>query len=211
MNINIIYEDNNLLVVDKPAGIETIEIPDKIGKEVLNVHRLDKDTSGINLFAKNQGALIFFQKQFKNRKVEKKYAALVKGNVKENKGIIETLIGRSKKDGKKQKVYLFNEPGSAKGKRRAITEYKVVKRFNSCTLLEIIPKTGRKHQIRCHMAYFGHPVVGDKVYGFKDKLYSKDLLRQFLHASYIKIKLPNGEYEEFNSELPKDLERCLPK
>ncbi len=178
---------------------------------MFNVHRLDKDTSGINLFAKNQEALIFFQKQFKNRKVEKRYTALAVGKVKENKGTIETLIGRSKKDGKKQKVYLFNEPGSLEGKRRAITEYKVIKRLKDYTLLQVMPKTGRKHQIRCHMAYLGHPVAGDKVYGFKGQLCPKELLRHFLHASYIKIKLPNGEYKEFNSELPKDLEKCLPK
>jgi len=199
------------LVVDKPSGIETIEITEKLGKKVFNIHRLDKDTSGVNLFAKNQEALIFFQKQFINREIEKKYIALVAGDVKNDSGRIETLIGRSKKDGKKQKVYLFNEPGSARGKRKAITEYRVVERYKDYTLLELTPKTGRKHQIRCHMVYLGHPVIADKMYGFKGQLSPAGLSRQFLHASYIKIKFPNGEYKEFNSELPEDLKKCLPK
>lgn len=209
--MRIIYEDKDLLVVDKPSGIETIEIPDKLGKKVFNVHRLDKDTSGVNLFAKSQEALIFFQKQFINRKIEKKYIALVTGNVKNDSGKIETLIGRSKKDGKKQKVYLFGEPDLPKVKRTAVTEYRVLKRYKDYTLLEITPKTGRKHQIRCHMAYMSHPVAGDKMYGFKGKSVPEGLSRQFLHASYIKVKLPGGEYKEFNSELSKELQTCLPK
>jgi 23S rRNA pseudouridine1911/1915/1917 synthase len=208
--MKIIYEDNDLLVVDKPPGIETIEIPEKLGRKVFNVHRLDKDTSGVNLFAKSQEALIFFQKQFINREIEKRYFALVSGNVKDDSGIIDALIGRSKKDGKKQKVYLPLEPG-AEGKRTAVTEYKVMQRYKDYTLLEISPKTGRKHQIRCHMAYIGHPIAGDKVYGFKNQANPENLSRQFLHASYIKIKLPNGEYKEFNSELPEELKKCLPK
>jgi len=210
MGIKIIYEDKDLLVADKPAGLETVEVLARLGKKVFNVHRLDKDTSGINLFAKNQEALIFFQKQFINREIEKRYIALVAGRVKDNKGMIDTLIGRALKEKKKQKAYLEIEP-RAEGKRRAVTEYRVIKRFEDYTLLEVMPKTGRKHQIRCHMAYLGHPIVGDKMYGFKGQPCPEGLLRQFLHASYIKIKLPSGEYKEFNSELPEDLEKCLPK
>ncbi len=208
--MRIIAEDKDLLVVDKPAGIETIGLIDKLDQGVSNIHRLDKDTSGINLFAKNQEALIFFQKQFKNREVEKKYIALVAGKVKQDKGVIDTLIGRAPKEKKKQRAYLETEP-NAEGKRRAVTEYKVVKRYDNYTLLEVMPKTGRKHQIRCHMVYLGHPIIGDKMYGFKGQPCPEGLARQFLHASYIKIKFPNGEYKEFNSELPEDLEKCLPK
>ena len=229
----IIYEDENLLAIDKPAGMETIEIPDKLGRKVFNIHRLDKDTSGVNLFAKSQEDLIFFQKQFspyggslslrdisrretegrKNnekleKKVEKRYIALVVGNVKNDSGRIETLIGRSKRDGTKQKVYLPAEPGST-GKREAITEYKVLERFKNYTLLEVVPKTGRMHQIRCHLAYINHPIVGDKKYGFNFQPKPKDLNRQFLHASYIKIKLLNGEIKELNSGLAQDLKLCL--
>lgn len=206
--MEIIYEDKDLLVIDKPAGIETTEIPEKLGRKVFNIHRLDKDTSGVNLFAKSQEALIFFQKQFINREIEKKYLALVSGNVKNDSGTTDTLIGRSKKDGKKQKVYLPLEPG-AENKRNAVTEYKVVKRFKGYTLLEVAPKTGRKHQIRCHMAYLGHPITGDKMYGFKKQPSPVGLSRQFLHASYIKIKMLDDKFKEIRSDLPEELKRVL--
>ena len=155
----VIYENNDLLVIDKPAGMVVDDIPRR-------VHRLDKDTSGILLIAKNDQALEFFQKQFKERRVEKKYIALIVGHLKTKQGIIETLIGRSPKDRRKQKVFLAGEPDS-QGKREAVTKYKVLKRLKNFDLVEITPKTGRKHQIRCHFAYLGHPIVGDKMYGFK--------------------------------------------
>jgi 23S rRNA pseudouridine1911/1915/1917 synthase len=199
--MEVIYEDEDLLVIDKPAGMVADEIPKR-------VHRLDKDTSGIILIAKNDKALEFFQKQFKERKVEKKYLALVVGNLKQNQGVIETLIGRSPKDRRKQKVYLSGEPNSH-GKRKAITKYKVLQRFQNYTLIEVEPKTGRKHQIRTHLAYLGHPIVGDKLYGFKGQICPQGLKRQFLHASYLKIKLPSGTEKEFKSDLPEDLKLCL--
>lgn len=232
MGIKIIYEDNDVLVVDKPAGIETIALINSLSKQysgLKKVHRLDKDTSGALLIAKNDESLIFLQKQFtpleitsdsgsslspesltgfKTRRVEKKYLALIVGNLKNNQGRIETLIGRSPKDRKKQKVYLLTEPGAG-GKREAITEYKVLEKFKDYTLLEVSPKTGRKHQIRCHLAYLGHPIVGDKMYGFKNQVCPKGLKRQFLHASHIKINLPDGKIREFNSDLSEDLKLCL--
>jgi 23S rRNA pseudouridine1911/1915/1917 synthase len=204
--MKVIYEDNDLLVIDKPAGMVADDIPRR-------VHRLDKDTSGILLIAKNDKALEFFQKQFKERGVEKKYLALVAGDIKENQGVIETLIGRSPKDRRKQKVFLPGEPGS-QGKRKAITKYKVLQRFQNYTLIEVTPETGRKHQIRTHFAYLGHPVAGDKLYGFKGQICPPGLKRQFLHANYLKIKLPNGApakagTREFKSELPNELKLCL--
>jgi len=203
MNLKIIYEDNDLLVIDKPDGINSDDFEKRI-------HRLDKDTSGILLVAKSDKALDFFQKQFKNRKVIKKYLALVVGNVKTNKGKIETLMGRSLKDRKKQKVYLMNEPDAQrKGLRKAITNYKVIKKYKDYTLVEAEPKTGRKHQIRCHLAYLGYPIAGDKIYGFKNQPIPKELKRQFLHASSIRIKMPNGEIKEFKSQLPEDLKKIL--
>ena len=202
MEIKIIYEDNDILVIDKPAGINSDNFKRR-------VHRLEKNTSGVFLIAKNVKSLIFLQKQFKTREVEKKYLALIVGNLKNNQGRIETLIGRSPKDRKKQKVYLPTEPGAG-GKREAITEYKIKKRFDDYTLLEVSPKTGRKHQIRCHFAYLGHPIAGDKMYGFKNPVCPKGLKRQFLHASYLKIKMPDAKYKEFKSELPDDLKSCLP-
>jgi len=202
----IVYEDENLLVIDKPAGVNSDDFQKR-------VHRLDKDTSGILLIAKNDKALEFFQKQFKERKVKKKYLALIVGNLKQDRGVIETLIGRSPKNRQKQKVYLPLEPG-ASGKRKAITAYRVIKRFANFTLIMAEPKTGRKHQIRCHFAFLGHPIVGDKVYGFKNQPAPGGFKRHFLHATYLKIKLPDGTpakagTREFKSELPPDLIKFL--
>lgn len=230
MEIQTIYEDENLLVIEKPAGI--VVFPEKETKEKTLIdyllekfpylkevqkpprygiiHRLDKDTSGILLIAKNNQALTFFQKQFRENLVLKKYLALVVGNLKREKGVIETLIGRSPKDKRKQKVYLFQEPESQKKKlRKAITEYQVLQRFKNFDLIEIRPKTGRKHQIRTHLAYLGHPIAGDKLYGFKNQPCPKGLNRQFLHAHYLKLKLSNGEFKEFHSDLPSDLKNVL--
>ncbi|NCQ56186.1 RluA family pseudouridine synthase [Candidatus Parcubacteria bacterium] len=216
-NFKIIYEDEDLSVIDKPAGL----VVDNIERRV---HRLDKDTSGILLVAKNDKALEFLQKQFKERKVKKKYLALVIGHLKTEEGVgdeakassspfaaarvIETLIGRSPGDRRKQKVYLPGEPNS-QGKRQAVTEYKVLQRFENYDLIEVEPRTGRKHQIRTHLAYLGHPIAGDKLYGFKGQICPEGLKRHFLHASYLKIKLPDGETKEFKSELPDDLKLCL--
>jgi len=211
--LKIIYEDKDLLVIDKPAGTNSDNFERR-------VHRLDKDTSGILLIAKNNKALEFLQKQFKEKKVKKKYLVLVVGNLKNKGGAIETLIGRSPKDRRKQKVYLFPEP-KAEGKRKAITKYKVLKRFSApkgqdlakgeknYTLIEAVPKTGRKHQIRCHLAYLGYPVAGDKMYGFKNQPCPRDLNRQFLHANYLKAELPDVKEKEFKSDLPKDLKKVL--
>ena len=217
MEFKILYEDEDVLVIDKPAGIVADDIPRR-------VHRLDKDTSGVLLIAKNDKALEFLQKQFEDREVEKKYSALVVGNIKNQGGVgdeakassspfaaarvIETLLGRSPKDRRKQKVYLPGEPDS-QGKREAVTKYKVLRRFKDYDLIEVEPQTGRKHQIRTHLAYLGHPVVGDKLYGFKGQICPKNLKRQFLHANYLKITLPNGSKKEFKSELPNELKLCL--
>ncbi len=203
MEFNILYEDANVLVINKPAGIVADDIPGR-------VHRLDKDTSGILLVAKDDKTLEFLQKQFKEKGVKKKYIALVVGNLKNREGTIETLLGRSPKDRRKQKVYLPHEP-KAKGKRKAITKYKVLERFKKYDLVEVEPKTGRKHQIRAHFAYLGHPIAGDKLYGFKNQPLPEGLKRQFLHANYLKIELPNGEIKEFSSGLPEDLKLCLNK
>jgi len=199
--MRVIYEDENLQVLDKPAGIDVDNIPRR-------VHRLDKDTSGILLVAKNDKALEFFQKQFQERKVEKKYLCLVVGNLKNKEGEIKTLLGRSPKDRRKQKVFLFGEP-EALGKREAITNYKVLERFKNYDLIEVEPKTGRKHQIRAHFSYLGHPIAGDKLYGFKNQLCPKGLKRQFLHASYLKIKMPDEKIKEFRLELPEDLKSVI--
>jgi len=228
--IKIIYEDKNLMVVDKPSGfvvfpegqtkngtlIELLieKYPDlKLAGESPRygmVHRLDKDTSGILLIAKSTEALIFLQKQFINRIVEKKYTALVIGQIKQEMGQIKTLIARSKSDPRKQKAYPLNDPNT-KGKREAITEFKVIKHFQNFTLLEVQIKTGRRHQIRCHLSYLKHPIAGDKLYGFKNQPIPEDLTRQFLHASYLKIQLPSGQIKEFYSDLPEEFKKVLEK
>lgn len=228
LDIKTIYEDENLLVADKPARVVVFPEGNTREKTLINyllekcpklaeigspprfgvVHRLDKDTSGVLLIAKTEKALIFFQKQFKNREVEKKYVCLVEGNIKDDSGEIKTLIARSSRDTRKQTIYALGEdaPESA---REAITEYKVLKKFQNYTLLEVEIKTGRRHQIRCHLSYLQHPVAGDKLYGFKNSEIPKGLTRQFLHAEYIKIKLLNGETKEFNSDLPDELRQVL--
>ncbi len=201
--MNIIYEDENVRVIDKPAGqnVDSFEKP---------AHRLDKDTSGVLLLAKNDEALKFLQKQFKERKVKKQYLALVVGNLKNKQGKIETLLGRSPQDRRKQKVYLPHDP-QAQGKREAVTSYKVLQKFENYDLIEVEPQTGRKHQIRVHFVYLGHPVAGDKLYGFKNQPAPQGLKRQFLHSTYLKIKLPNNQTKEFKSNLPTDLNLCRQK
>lgn len=212
-----IYEDENVQVFDKPAGVNSDDFEKR-------VHRLDKDTSGIFLVAKNEKTLEFLQKQFQERKVIKKYLALIVGNLREEEGkgdeakasssplantrVIETLLGRSPKDRRKQKVFLPNQP-EAKGKREAVTEYKTLQRFKDYDLVEVSPKTGRKHQIRAHFAHLNHPIAGDKLYGFKNQPCPKELNRQFLHASYLKINLPTGAEKEFSSELPEELDKIV--
>jgi len=238
-DFKIIYEDKFLLVVDKPAGIvvfpegQTLLSGEKtlidflIEKypELKNVgeaprygivHRLDKDTSGVLLVAKTTEALIFLQKQFINRRVEKKYTALVVGYIKEERGEIKTLIGRSKSDPRKQKAYPLTDQ-NPKGKREAISNFKVIKRFEDYTLLEVQIETGRRHQIRCHLSYLKHSIAGDKLYGFKNQPTPEGLTRQFLHASYLKIQLPpsgdmpNGKTEELKSDLPEEFKNVLEK
>ena len=230
MDVKIIYENNDVLVVDKPAGIvvfpegESVKSGEKTLIDVMIerypklaevglpprygiVHRLDKDTSGILLVAKSTEALIFLQKQFKNREVDKKYVCLVQGIIKEDIGRIETLIGRAPGDKRKQKAYSLSENGP--GKREAVTEYKVLERFEDYTLLQVKMLTGRRHQIRCHFSYLQHPLAGDKLYSFKNAKNPKGLTRQFLHAKYLKINLPDGKTKEFQSNLPEDLENVL--
>ena len=232
MDIKIIYEDSDVLAVDKPAGI--VVFPE--GQTLINqektlidyliekypelknvgeaprygiVHRLDKDTSGVLLVAKTAEGLIFLQKQFKNREVEKKYVCLVEGTIENDFGTIETLIARAKGDPRKQRAYSpANAPRSA---REAITEYKVLARYKDYTFLEVEIKTGRRHQIRCHFSYLHHPIIGDKLYGFKNSKTPEGLSRQFLHAQKLKIQLPNGKTEEFISELPEDLKNIKDK
>ncbi len=216
--MNIIYQDKNLLTLDKPAGINadkelmaelTEQLPElkKAGDYPRYglIHRLDKNTSGVLLIAKNNNSLFLFQKQFKERKVEKKYIALLYGIIARKNGEIKTLISRQ---GIKQRAFLLGGPKKTDS-RIAETSWKVIERYQEHTLVEAIPKTGRKHQIRVHFAYLGFPVVGDNLYSFKNQKPPKNLQRQFLHAKELKIKLLNGNNKIFHSRLPQELEQVL--
>ncbi len=224
MNLKTIYENKDILAIEKPAGMivfseensETViahllkKYPDlkKAGPPPRHgiVHRLDKNTSGVLLVAKNKDSLKFFQSQFKQRKVKKRYRVLVTGSI-EKGGIIKTLIGRAPKNRKKQRAYLPFEPKSER-KREAITKYRVLQKFKEYTLIEARPRTGRKHQIRCHFSYIGHPIAGDSLYGFKNQV-RINLKRQFLHASYLRINMPDNKVKEFFSELPEELKEVV--
>ena len=217
----VVYEDADILVVDKPAGMVVhpapghqagtlvnallAHVPDLagIGGEIRPgiVHRLDKDTSGLLVVAKNDSALRNLQAQFKGREVHKTYVALVEGEPKATKGVIEAPIGRDPTHRKRMAVV-------ARGGREARTEYTVRERFPGYTLVEAEPVTGRTHQIRIHLAYIGHPVVGDPVYGFRKQ--PLGLRRQFLHAARLAFLLPGtGQPVAFVSELPAELKGVL--
>lgn len=229
--IDIIYEDNDLIVIDKPAGVLVFDEKGFAGDSLIEnlllqkpdlkkvglpprfgaIHRLDKETSGLLLVAKNNEALIFFQKQFKERSVAKTYIALVWGVMKNDSGKIKTFIGRSKNRLKQMAVPILSGVSPKKGLREAETDWQVKKRFKGFTLLKVCPKTGRKHQIRTHLAHIGHPVVGDKLYSFKNQVAPDELKRQFLHNHQLSIKLKNGEWKKFFSPMPIDLKIVLKK
>jgi 23S rRNA pseudouridine1911/1915/1917 synthase len=215
--LTILYEDNDLMVVDKPAGLTVHPAPGHYTHTLVNavlahlpeldteetnrpgiVHRLDKDTSGLIIIAKNGAAHMKLAEQFKSRTVNKTYQALVQGHLSPREGIIDASIGRDPRDRKRMAV-------TSQG-REARTEYKVIRYLNNYTLLEVKPKTGRTHQIRVHLAAIGFPIVGDATYGAK----SEYLSRQFLHAYKLVFKVPSsGEQREFESKLPADLEEAL--
>ena len=222
--IKVLYEDSNILAVDKPSGILTC--PDqrtddpstslRIKENVFDifkkkypklelVHRLDKETSGVLLFAKNKKAHEFLKGQFQSREIKKTYLTIVNGSVKNDHGIINKPIGRSPADFRRR----LAGRGARGEMREAITEYKVLGRYKDYTFLEVEMKTGRRHQIRCHFSYLKHPIAGDKLYAFKNSKIPDGLTRQFLHAQKLKIQLPNGSAEEFISELPEELKKIL--
>ena len=220
--LEIIFENQDLIVVNKPAGMvvhpaaghqsgtlvhaalaHTGEIEGVGGIQRPGVvHRLDKDTSGIILLAKNDAAHQWLQEEFRSRRVEKTYLALVDGAPPTVRGRVEAAIGRDPVDRKRMAVVPPN-----KG-RSAISEYSTITQYQQHTLLEVHPVTGRTHQIRLHMAFLGCPVTGDRLYGRRRP--SLDIDRQFLHAARLKIRLPEeSDYIEFEAPLPEDLSKVL--
>jgi len=225
--LKIAYEDKDIAVIDKPAGLLTHPTLSQrrhtlvnalvhrypnivgVGENPLRpgiVHRLDKDTSGLLVVAKNQNAFMFLKEQFMKRGVIKKYLALVEGIPKEKGGIIKYQIRPSKKNRLRKVAVLKEDISGKKSVRAAETSYKVIKQVGETfSLVEAMPKTGRTHQIRVHLAAIGHPVVGDKLYGAKSGLAK----RQLLHAAYLSFTAPSGKKIALESDLPNDFQAAI--
>lgn len=210
--LEIVYQDEDVAVVNKPQGMVVHPSAGHTSGTLVNalmyhikdlsgingvlrpgiVHRIDKDTSGLLMIAKNDQAHLALADELKDKKSLRKYWAIVHGNLPNDRGVIEAPIGRSEKDRKKQAV-------TAKGKP-ALTRFQVLERFGDYTLVELQLETGRTHQIRVHMAYIGHPVAGDEVYGPRKTLKGHG---QFLHARKLGFTHPRtGEVLEFTAEAP---------
>ena len=220
--LDILFENDDMLVVNKDAGMVVHPAAGHADGTLVNavlgydpeiegiggeerpgvVHRLDKETSGLILLAKNERAHRWLQDQFRLRRVEKTYLALVDGRPPTPSGRVEAYIGRDPSHRKRMAIV-----SESRG-RQAISEYKTLESFKSHTLLQFHPLTGRTHQIRLHCEFLGCPIVGDKVYGRKKT--SVDIDRHFLHAARLKIILP-GETEPrtFEAPLPDELENVL--
>ncbi len=233
MNISIIYEDKNIVAINKPSGLvvhsdgkteeptvvdwvlknypETKDVGEPLvlndGKEIKRpgiVHRLDRDTSGILLIAKNQESFLHLKKQFQNRTIQKTYRAFVYGRVKNDEGVIDRPIGRSKKDFRR-----WTAQRDIRGKEReAVTEYKVLERGSDYSFVEVYPKTGRTHQIRVHFKAINYPVVCDKLYAPKREC-GLGFERLALHAYSVEFDLIDGTHLKLEAELPDDFEKAL--
>jgi len=239
----ILYEDKNVFVFNKPAGLmvhsdgrtgeitladillekypkmkkvgEPARFTDKngAGKIIYRsgiVHRLDKDTTGALVVAKNQKAFEFLKKQFQERSVKKKYLAIVYGSVKNDKGTIDRPIGRSRSDFRK-----WSATRGARGElREAVTDYKVLKRFSDkkgepFTLLELCPRTGRTHQIRVHLKAINYPILGDKLYAGARPV-ALGFSRPALHSAGISFEAQKGKRISVEASLPDDFKAALP-
>ena len=212
IQLPIIYEDNNVIVVDKPAGVISHArgkfwqeasvasfIRDRIsgfsGDRGGIVHRLDRATSGVMICAKNEATLTFLQKQFSERLVQKTYVAIVKGEPKLEKALIDAPIVRNLHT---PKIFTVQEGGKS-----AQTEYSIIKKSNGYSMLELSPKTGRTHQLRVHLQYLHLPIVGDELYG------GEKFSRLLLHAKKLVITIPEFGETTFNSPLPKEFDELL--
>ena len=215
--INIVYEDDDLLVINKKSDMVVhpgngntsgtlVNALMRYTKNLSNkeafrpgiVHRIDKDTSGLMLVAKNDKAHDILAEGFKNKTIKREYIALVCGVIREDSGVIDAPIGRDAKDRKKMCV-------TSENSKKAVTHFKVLKRYEHYTLLRLILDTGRTHQIRVHMKYIGHPVYNDPVYG---KAYND--FGQFLHSASIDFEQPTThEHLHFECDVPKEFQDFL--
>lgn len=218
--LDIVYEDDDVIVINKPQGMVVHPAPGHDEHTLVNallyhcplstingtfrpgiVHRIDKDTSGLLMVAKNDKAHRSLAKQLKDKTNIREYVALVHGRIAEDEGTINAPIGRSLKDRKKQAV--------VKDGRNAVTHFEVLKRYRDYTLVKCILETGRTHQIRVHMKYIGHPLVGDPLYGPKKTIKGNG---QFLHAGKLGFVHPTtGKLLIFEAPLPKIFQECLEK
>ncbi|HEM4147110.1 TPA: RluA family pseudouridine synthase [Streptococcus suis] len=219
--LEIVFQDEDVAVVNKPQGMVVHPSAGHTSGTLVNallyhvkdlsgingvlrpgiVHRIDKDTSGLLMIAKNDDAHTKLAAELKDKKSLRKYWAIVHGNLPNDRGVIEAPIGRSEKDRKKQAV-------TAKGKE-AVTRFQVLERFSDYTLVELTLETGRTHQIRVHMAYIGHPVAGDEAYGPRKTLKGHG---QFLHARTLGFTHPRtGVVVEFTAEAPAIFQEALEK
>lgn len=190
-----IYEDKNVLVLDKPAGLLSMAkggyCPEKTLEDYgLLVHRLDRGTSGVVILAKNPETQKFLRKQFQDRKTHKTYYAVVEGRPKLDEARIDLPIARDLKHPTTFRVDPNGKPSE--------TFYKVIRSNDEYSLLELKPTTGRTHQLRVHLKYLGHPIIGDPVYG------SKNATRLYLHAKELEITLPGGDRRIFEAKLPQE-------
>ncbi len=225
IKLDLIYEDDDLLIVNKPKDMVVHPAPGNHNKTLVNallfhcknslsgingimrpgiVHRIDKDTSGLLIVAKNDVSHNFIANQIKEHGFTRIYEAVVIGNLKNNEGTITTNLGRHKTNRKKMTVVAI-------GGKSAITHYKVIKRYNGFTHIQLKLETGRTHQIRVHMAYLGHPVLGDEIYGNSKKNKMFPFLKgQCLHAKFIGFIHPSTKkYIEFTSALPDYFSKVL--
>lgn len=212
--LDIVYEDEDVVVINKPQGMVVHPAHGNYTGTIVNallnhcdnlsgingvmrpgiVHRIDKDTSGIIVIAKNNEAHVSLSEQLKEHSITRCYHALVEGRLKTTEGVIETMIGRNPKDRKEMGVVSRNG-------KRAVTHFTVLEEFERNTLIEARLETGRTHQIRVHMAHIGHPIVGDPVYGYKKQHFHTN--GQLLHAKVLGFVHPRtGEYMEFEAPLP---------
>ena len=220
--LDIIYQDKDIAIINKPQGMTVHAGNGTHGSTLVNallyhldslsgingvirpgiVHRIDKDTSGLLVVAKNDAAHLSLSEQIKNKTCHRIYLALLEGTVKQNDGIIDTFIGRSDKN---RTMMAVKDSG-----RRAVTHFKVLKRYKEFTFAEFKLETGRTHQIRVHCKYIGHPIVGDPVYGYEKQKFK--LNGQLLHAWKLELTHPStGERMSFAPPLPDYFQAVLQK
>ncbi|MGI6767230.1 MAG: RluA family pseudouridine synthase [Lentihominibacter sp.] len=225
--INIVYEDDDMLVVDKPAGMVVHPAAGNSSGTLVNalmyhcgdnlssingpirrgiVHRTDKDTSGLLMVAKNDAAHRILSVQLAEHSVNRRYRAIVWNNIREDEGTIDACIGRDPGNRMRNAVVTPDRPDA----RKAVTHFRVLERLGRFTFIEVKLETGRTHQIRVHMKYRGHPLLGDELYGPVKNRHGAG--RQMLHAGILGFSHPStGEYMEFESPIPEDMAKVLQK